>query len=173
MEGYGTQDLPVFARQNLADALPALTASQLLSVESFWKVAYQWQTYAHTLREGYQQRLASDRNELLIAGALKQGGPLNLPVHLTDLWPEDREQVVNLEKQLQGEWVATGLEPILDFQTLLGAKTHLERLEKLSNMVAREQERLTLVALSPPPAKESQASEENAVRKGAWFDDDW
>lgn len=174
MEGYGMEDLPPFARQNLADALPPLEASNLLSDgSSFWKAAYTWQTYAHTLREGYQQRLASDRNELLIAGALKHGGPLNLPVHLTDLLPEDREQVVRLEQDLQNEWVATGLEPLLDFQALLVATTHLERLERLADMVAREKDRLTMVALTPLPAKEVEPAEAQVVRKGAWFEDDW
>ena len=126
IEGFGTDVLPPFARQNLADALPAIDASQLIASsddnnESFWKTVYLWQTYAYTLREGYQTRLASDRNELLIAGALKQGGPLNLPVHVTDLLPADRQQVVQLEHDVQQEWLGTSLEPVLDFQALLVA----------------------------------------------------
>ena len=172
MEGFGTDDLPPFARTNLADALPPLEASQLASPSTFWQAVYQWQTYAYTLREGYQQNMATDRNELLIAGALKKGGPLNLPVHLTDLLPEDRQQVVQLEQNCQQAWVDTGLEPVLDFQALLVAEHHVERLEKMSTMVSRERERLTMIALLPRAPKEENEPEEQIVPKGAWFDAD-
>lgn len=173
IEGVGIDDLPPFARTNVADALPPLEASQLVSPSGVWHVAYRWQTYAYTLREGYQQNLAGDRNELLIAGALKQGGPLNLPVHVTDLSPEDRRQVVQLERERQEAWIDTGLEPVVDFQALLVASNHVERLEQMATMVARERERLTRMALLPRAPREGTNAEENIVRKGAWFDDDW
>eukprot|EP00977_Amphora_coffeiformis_P001655 scaffold310_cov168-Amphora_coffeaeformis.AAC.50 len=174
MEGFGADDLPPFALNHLDDALPPLEASSLNSPSTFWEAVYHWQTYAYTLREGYQLKLASDRNELLIAGALKQGGPLNLPVHISDLLPDDRQQVVQLEQTYQQAWIDAGLEPVLDFQALLMAEHHVERLEQFAVMVGREQERLTLIALLPRalPQEEKEA-EEQIVRRGAWFDDDW
>lgn len=171
IEGFGADALPPFARNNLAEALPALDdASRLLLTCGFWEAAFRWQTLAYTLREGYQQKMAGDRNELLIAGAVKQGGPLNLPVHLEDLEPADRQAVVDLEQRIQQEWIGTGLEPVVDFQVLMNATRHIERLELLAAMVARECERLTMIALLPRPVEAVELPEE---RKGAWFDDDW
>jgi hypothetical protein len=174
IQGFGADELPPFARQNLAEALPLLEELSLLSVETFWESVYLWQTYAYTVREGYQQKLASDRNEMLIAGALKKGGPLNLPVHMTDLMPEDREQVVNLEEKSQKEWISQGLEPCIDFQALLAAENEVEQLVQFSKMVARECERLTAIALLPTSLRESserQGRDNPVVKKGAWFDD--
>jgi len=174
MGGFGADDLPPFARTHLDDALPPLEASSLTSPSTFWEAAYHWQTYAYTLREGYQLKLASDRNEMLIAGRMKQGGPLNLPVHITDLLPDDRQQVIQLEQAFQQAWINTGLEPVLDFQALLTAEHHIDRLEPFLTMVSRERGRLTQIALVPRTLpREEETPEVQIVPRGAWFDDDW
>lgn len=171
LAGIGIENLPSFARNSLAEALPKLSPDDLTS-ESFWQTAHLWQTLAYTLREGLQQRLATDRNELLIEGALRKGGPLNLPVHPEDLEPVDREQIVALEERVRAEWVAMGLEPTLDFQALLLHDSYENRLQLLSDMVARERERLLALALTPRDSKESEAEQQEVARKGAWFGDE-
>ena len=171
VEGFGTDDLPPFARKSLSEALPLLKESDLVPSASFWNIVYLWQTYAYTVREGYQQKLASDRNELLIAGALRQEGPLNLPVHITDLFPEDRQRVVELEQRIHQEWIDTGLEPVLDFQRLINLQSDEQRLSHFSEMVARERGRLTRIALLPRETSKSPTIIDPVVQKGAWFEE--
>jgi hypothetical protein len=170
LAGIGIENLPSFARNSLAEALPKLSPEDL-TVDRFWQTAHLWQTLAYTLREGLQQRLATDRNELLIEGALKKGGPLNLPVHPEDLEPVDRERIVALEERVREEWVTMGLEPTLDFQALLIQDSYDIRLQLLTCMVARERERLAELALTPRDPKESEADQQQVARKGAWFAD--
>jgi hypothetical protein len=179
LDGTGKNDLPPFALATLTKDLPALppessssSSSSLLSDTAlFWQTAQMWQTLCYTVREGRQMRLSVDRNEIMIAAAMKKGGPLKLPVHMEDLGPADRRQLEEMEVEAQREWVELGLDPCLDFQVLLTLREAVDRIAFLARMVNRERLRLEQVARQPvAPVKET--AEQEPRRKGAWFEDD-
>jgi hypothetical protein len=176
LDGTGKNDLPPFALTTLTKDLPALSlsSSSLLLTDTalFWQTAQMWQTLCNTVRECRQMRLSVDRNEIMIATAMKKGGPLKLPVHMEDLGPSDRRQLEEMEVEAQREWVALGLDPCLDFQVLLTLEEAEDRVAFLGRMIHRERLRLEEVARQPAPSVEEKAEPE-PQRKGAWFDEDW
>ena len=179
-------DLPLF--ENWTQALPPLTADDFQN--DGWSTGpLLWQSLCHTIREGHQRLLAAERNEMLVAAAVRRGGILQLPVQLEDILPEDQQAVRSLEQSIQMEWTQLKLDPILDFQRILeldyalkepgGSIGEEERLQYLVTLMAREQRRL-----EAPSARQSRlqqqrherqvatAKEEPELpRKGAWFDD--
>jgi hypothetical protein len=176
LDGTGKNDLPPFALATLTKDLPAVSLSSssslLTDAALFWQTAQMWQTLCYTVREGRQMRLSVDRNEIMIAAAMKKGGPLKLPVHMEDLGPADRRQLEEMEVEAQREWVELGLDPCLDFQVLLTLREAQDRVAFLARMIHRERLRLEEVARRPAPLVELVAEPE-PQRKGAWFDDDW
>jgi hypothetical protein len=177
LDGIGENDLPPFTLATLAKDLPALSASSSSSSlftdrALFWKTAQMWQTLCHTVLCGRQMRLSVDRNEIMIAAAMKKGGPLKLPVHMSDLQPADRRQLEEMEVEAQREWVELGLDPCLDFQVLLTLQDPSDRIAFLGRMIKRERLRLEQVARQPPAPVEAKVEPE-PQRKGAWFDDDF
>jgi hypothetical protein len=176
LDGTGKNDLPPFALATLTKDLPALSLSSSSSLLTdsalFWQTAQMWQTLCYTVREGRQMRLSVDRNEIMIASAMKKGGPLKLPVHMEDLGPADRRQLEEMEVEAQREWVALGLDPCLDFQVLLTLREAEDRVAFLARMIHRERLRLEEIARQPATPVEEKAEPE-PQRKGAWFDDDW
>ena len=163
MSGVGTHDDDHWLRQQLTPS----TFPEAVS-HSFWETAHLWQTLCATIRTGYQLRLQSDRNELLIDAALRKGGPLELPIHLEDLDPEDRRPVYALEQRLQQEWIETGLDPCLDFQRILQGP---HRSEVLANLIRRERGRLERLAEQTQELTTSSVDQFSPPGKGAWFDD--
>lgn len=176
LDGTGKNDLPPFALATLTKDLPALSLSSssslLTDTALFWQTAQMWQTLCYTVREGRQMRLSVDRNEIMIAAAMKKGGPLKLPVHMEDLGPADRRQLEEMEVEAQREWVELGLDPCLDFQVLLTLIETEDRIAFLARMINRERLRLEEVARQPALLVEEKAEQEPR-RKGAWFEDDW
>jgi hypothetical protein len=186
LSGTGKNDLPPFALATLAKDLPALTTvtpeeslswltttttdATITTSTLFWQTAQVWQTLCYTVREGRQMRLSVDRNEIMIAAAMKKGGPLKLPVHMEDLGPADRRQLEEMEVEAQREWVELGLDPCLDFQVLLTLGEAEDRIAFLAQMIARERQRLEQVARQPVAVVEETAVPE-PQRKGAWFDE--
>jgi len=76
-----------------------------------------------------------------------------------------------MEVDSQMEFIQMNLDPVLDFQVLLGLERMQDRVEWLTRMILREKCRLE--SLSPPtcssfitPKTEPQIVE----RKGAWFE---
>jgi hypothetical protein len=178
LDGTGKNDLPPFALATLTTDLPALSLSSSSSTSLltdsalFWQTAQMWQTLCYTVREGRQMRLSVDRNEIMIAAAMKKGGPLKLPVHVEDLGPVDRRQLEEMEVEAQREWVALGMDPCLDFQVLLTLEEAADRVAFLGRIIHRERLRLEEVARQPALTVEKK-TEPEPQRKGAWFDDDW
>ena len=163
----------------------------LATPPQFWRVADFWQTLCETVKEGRQLAVLADRNELLVAAAVRRGGILQLPVHVEDVEPADRQRVQELEQTAQRLWLDLRLDPCVDFQRLLAAERHGDRLRLFAEMVARERMRLEELAsvrtrTSPPSetssfslyesssSSSSSSKEADAPpRKGAWFEDDW
>ena len=184
--GIGSYEtIPEKQLGQLADALPSNSWGKdiplLMSDETkFWSYAQTWQSLCLTIREGRQQLLNSDRNELMVSSILsKQGGPLKLPIHLEDLDPDDRRKVQDLEIQAHNDFVKTQLDPCLDFLAMMCLNSYEERLQWLGQMISRERKRLELAAKnfeSSPTDLESDYQIDNESsrqkRKGAWFNDE-
>jgi hypothetical protein len=179
LKAVGVNDLPPFSKEKLAESLPKIARSSLIN--DIWKVAQDWQTICYTFREGRQIALASDRNELMVSAAIRNGGALKLPVHLEDLEPKDRQEIQSLEVEAHQSWLQLDLDPCIDFQVLLDQQDHQDRLDHLGGMIHRE--KLRLGALRDNNSLTNQdTSSDNCVgteseilpqipRKGAWFDD--
>jgi hypothetical protein len=168
LDGTGMNDLPSFGLATLTKK--STTYPELTDTVLFWHAAQMWQTLCYTIREGRQMRLSVDRNEIMVAAAIKKGGPLKLPVHMEDLGPADRRQLEEMEIEAQREWVELGLDPCLDFQVLLTLGEAQDRIAFLGRMINRERLRLEEVARQPDPPPVEEKAEQAPRRKGAWFD---
>ena len=114
-----------------------------------WKFAQEWQSVCMTHKTGIQALLAAERNDGMVAAARKKGGPLMLPIHMEDLDPDSRWIIQQLDKEAQDIHEQSGMDPILDFQVLLGLPTTIQRFEFLAQLVSRERRRLEEIASSP------------------------
>jgi Lon protease-like protein len=168
LDGVGTRELPPFALEHLAQALPEWKAEALSSDSGFWDAALVWQTLCYTVREGRQMTLSADRNELMVAAASAKGGPLKLPIHISDLSSADRFRLQELEREAQSDFFGMGLDPCLDFQVIVAMNSVSDRLYFLSKLISRERRRLEKVALEPVAQEEVDELPRN--RTGAWFE---
>lgn len=123
--------------------LPAGSGDALL-----WELSQEWQSVCMTLRQGRQALLATERNEKMVEAACAYGGPLKLPIHMEDLDPKSRLLVQELDQDFQYEHEESGMDPILDFQVLIGLGTTNRRFSFLQKLVARERLRLESIASS-------------------------
>jgi hypothetical protein len=177
MNGVGIEGLPPFAVAQLSDTLRPISAFRLDDASDFWRFATLWQTLCETVREGHNQMLMANRNELFVEAAIRKGGPLQLPVHVEDLQLSDRRRVQALELEAQQAWRDVQLDPCLDFQVLLSLSTLPARLRYLSMMIRRERCRVTTIASSFSKSASFERSQETAKPthrqppRGAWFDD--
>ena len=168
INGIGSEQLPSFALDDLMNSLPEFDTNAVLN--DFWEIAQVWQTLCYTLREGHQINLSSDRNELMVAAARKKGGPLQLPIHVSDLLPDDRKAVGKLEREAQQVWLDTRMDPTLDFLCLLVLPIQ-QRNELFASMISRERDRLTRLALFSRSGDALSGEEKRKLpRKGAWFE---
>jgi hypothetical protein len=166
--GIWSHEMPPNALTNLASAMPTWT-EEILDDATIWEMAQIWQSLCLTIREGRQQLLNSDRNELMVSAASKKGGPLKLPIHLEDLEPEDRRSVQDLEVQAQREFWKLEIEPCLDFLIMMSLDSEEEQTKWLANIISRERKRLELAAQDCTGSEMKE--EEVQPNKGAWFDD--
>ncbi|VEU42314.1 unnamed protein product [Pseudo-nitzschia multistriata] len=114
-----------------------------------WEMAQEWQSVCMTLRQGTEAWLSADRNEKLVAAArAKGGGILKLPIHLSELDPEDRKDIQRLDEEAQEKHKEFGMDPVLDFQVLIGLPTTNQRFRFLAQLVNRERRRLEDIASS-------------------------
>ncbi len=111
-----------------------------------WKLAQEWQSVCMTLRQGKQAILATERNERMVEAACSYGGPLKLPIHLSDLDPKSRQEIQDLDYDFQLEHEESGMDPTLDFQVLIELGTTDRRFDFLAKLVARERMRLESIA---------------------------
>jgi len=170
LSGVGTQNLPPYALENLKESLPAWTIQNFGTDNGFWFSLEQWQTLCNTVRDQQQAILSTDRNEIMIAAASAKGGPLKLPIHISDLPPDVRRRLQDMEVRAQADFVKMGMDPCLDFQVLLSLPSYTEKLQFISIMVSRERRRLETLQRQDPPPDPFRIAKEPA-RRGAWFDD--
>jgi hypothetical protein len=126
------------------DEITSTTPSCIL-----WNFAQEWQSVCMTHKTGIQALLAAERNDRMVAAASAKGGPLMLPIHMEDLDPDSRWKIQQLDKEAQDMHEQSGMDPILDFQVLLGLPTTIQRFEFLAQLVSRERRRLEEIASSP------------------------
>ena len=148
-----------------------------LSSSAFWHAAYQWQVLCNTFEESSRLRFVSRRNEMLVAAAIRKGGPLQLPVQLSSLDKNDRRSIEQLESTSQQEWMGLGMDPTLSFQKLIHESSHAARLLWFSQMVSRARHQLARVPKLTDKSNTRELPGRSSVsspqyRKGAWFDDD-
>jgi hypothetical protein len=168
-EGTGKSFLPHFA-SNFSESMPEWTANNFKTELDLWKTAEIWQTLCNTVREGSQMLLSADRNEAMVAAAMTKSGPLKLPIHMEDLEPNVRRQLVDMEVQGQADFQMLGMDPCLDFQALLGLEQVEDRLHFLCFMVLRERTRLE----SLPQIEVNVIKVQPRVpQKGAWFESEF
>ena len=110
---------------------------------SFWKSLEQWQTICYTIREAKRVSIQSDVDEIMIQEAMKQPGPLNLPVHKEDLSIPIQRKIESMEQVALEEFQTSGMDPCLNFQNIISCATsHLDRLKLFHEMIAKERQRL-------------------------------
>jgi hypothetical protein len=168
IQGNGAQDLPRFSIDKLSQSLPFLNHGNFTRNE-LWKVAQIWQTLCYTIREGRQIQLSSDRNELMVASAIKKGGALKLPIRIDDLDPVDRRRVEELELAAHHEWIGLELDPCLDLLVFISLSSYENRLTFLGDLIIRERKRLEQAALLQPH-EDTVNKLLPTPRKGAWFE---
>lgn len=157
--------------------------SGVLTTTEFWSAVQLWQTLCETIRMVYETTLTAERNEYMVNAAIQNGngGPLQLPIHLEDLIPTDRRHVEQMERTAQQDWQQLQLEPCIDFQILLSLRHDHDRFDYLSQMIARERQRLEndMVQDSDRACTEERSDpsverpDTPPVRRGAWFNDDY
>jgi len=141
VDGVASRELPPFAAKAIEN-MPLLTKADFKNVTSFWYAAEAWQTMCNTVREARRAILRCDINEIMIGAAIKQGGPLNLPVKREYLPFEVRRKLQAIEEDSMRDFHALAMDPCLDFQTILSSTSHLNRVKILGSMIARERQRL-------------------------------
>lgn len=149
----GSEDFPPGTLPKLGEAMQGINSSlestddddSEVELKKFWLLAQEWQSVCYTLRQGQQSLLSAERNERMVEAACAKGGPLQLPIHMEDLEPDDRKEIQRLEQQLQQRHVELGLDPVLDFQVLLSLDDTSQRIQWLDHLMARERQRLERV----------------------------
>ena len=162
---------------------------QVLTTTEFWSMVQLWQSLCDTVRTVYDMILMADRNEYMVEAAIRNGnvGPLQLPIHMEDLLPSDRRYMEQMERNVQQQWTQLQLDPCIDFQILLSLPNDYDRFYYLSQMIARERQRLQNM-IHPSTVSDTTVTSRVAedvdtamtemdqiapIRKGAWFNDDY
>lgn len=160
-DSIASLELPSFARTSVEQNLPVFnTVNDFLSFNKFWDIAESWQMLCSTVRLAKLVDFQSKRDEIMVQAAMKKPGPLQLPVKLYDLPVEVQNQIDKMEREANDNFLSLGMDPCLDFQTLLGftllhnddkdvdkqdkisTAVHIERIKYLAQMISKEKMRL-------------------------------
>jgi len=147
----GSEDYPPDTLLRLGNEIrdfPEIDPNDYDGDDLLWHLAQEWQSVCMTLRQGRQALLATERNERMVEAMCAYGGPLKLPIQMSDLDPKSRLKVQELDQDFQYEHEESGMDPILDFQVLIGLPTTTRRFGYLAKLVARERLRLEAIASS-------------------------
>ena len=139
-DAVSTNELPEWAIDAIQSNLPPLSAFDFAN--DFWRCADTWQQLTNTIRMVCRSELNSDVNEITIDEACKLGGPLKLPVHRSDLPIDVQKRLNKMEEDAAENFLARGIDPIVDFQFILSMFSPLDRLKYLSLLISRERRRL-------------------------------
>lgn len=140
-DAVSTNELPEWAIDACRSNLPRLHARDFVD-EHFWRCADIWQQLTSTIKLARRSELTSDVNEITIDEACKLGGPLKLPVHRSDLPIEIQKRLNKMEEDAAENFIARGIDPIVDFQIVLSMPSALDRLTYLALLVSRERRRV-------------------------------
>lgn len=135
-------ELPPWVASEVARGVPPFSPSSFSSPDAFWDVAEAWQTLCNTVREVRRALLRADLDEISVRTARATPGPLYLPVKRETLSSDAVAQLEKMERDAHEEYLAMGMDPCLEFQHLLSAPDHLQRLQILLAMITRERNRL-------------------------------
>eukprot|EP00980_Cylindrotheca_fusiformis_P011209 scaffold2571_cov104-Cylindrotheca_fusiformis.AAC.3 len=174
---------------NLADAMPNRICNRTATTTTIWDSAQLWQSTCWTILHGYEQLLLGNRNEYMVQAASMNGGPLNLPIHLEDLHPTDRQYVETMQVQAQIDYIQTiRMDPCLDFVALLSMPNNnnnnndMERWKWLASLIHRERIRMEEQVIVLARTEQSKRTSMDRIqerkepepqpRRGAWFQDE-
>ena len=139
-DAVSTNELPEWAIDAIKSNLPTLSAFDFAN--DFWQCADTWQQLTNTIRLARRSELNSDVNEITIDEACKLGGPLKLPIHRSDLPIDVQKRLNRMEEDAAEDFIARGIDPIVDFIIVLSMSSALDRLKYLSLLISRERRRL-------------------------------
>ena len=134
-------ELPPYARESI-QTLPNFTMSDITSEVHFWTMIETWQMLCNTLRQAKRNQLSSVINELSLDAAMELDGTLELPVKRHRLPVLVQKKLDIMEQHASRDFLRMGMDPVLDFQVLMGMREHWDRAEMVAGMVASELERL-------------------------------
>ena len=141
-DAVSTNELPEWAIEACSSNLPRLHARDFLDPNDFWRSADIWQQLTSTIKLARRSLLNSDVNEITIDEACKLGGPLKLPVHRSDLPIGVQKRLNRMEEDAAENFIARGIDPIIDFQIVLTMSSALDRLTYLALLISRERRRI-------------------------------
>jgi len=133
--------LPPAAARSIREELRPLLPEDF-GPGKFWSAASLFQSLCHTFREGRVATLRADVDEKLVKSALSKGGGLRLPIRLRDVDEKTRRDIRLMQESEARDYIATGMDPALNFQAIISAKGHLERLDTLTQIMCSELQRL-------------------------------
>lgn len=122
------------------DALEA-TASHV-AAGAWWAALELWQRHCATRTAAAMAQHQAERHEVLIDAALRQGGPLQLPVREASLPSADRRKLYDLDRRNAEALGQVGLDDAHSFQACLEATSSRARAQTLLEGVEREARRL-------------------------------
>jgi hypothetical protein len=140
-QSLASNELPKFAR-NAVQTLPTFDNDTVQNEKKFWMLVETWQMLCNTIRQSKRSKLQAIVNELSVAAAMQAKGPLELPVKRKKLPLDVQRQLDELEQNASRDYLELGMEPVLDFQEIIGMKRHRDRVVKLASMIQRERLRL-------------------------------
>lgn len=137
-----SNELPPYAISAI-QSIPNFTISDITDSNKFWSFIDTWQTICNTLRQAKRNALSSAVNEMSVDLAMEFiDGPLELPVKRHKLPKSAQWKLNEMEQRAYRDYLAMGMEPVLDFQILIEMNDHWDRVEKVAKMVKGELERL-------------------------------
>ncbi|KAL9188354.1 hypothetical protein ACHAXT_006732 [Thalassiosira profunda] len=140
-QSLSQNELPKFAR-NAVQTLPTFDADIVDNEAQFWKLIETWQMLCNTIRQSKRTQLQGIVNELSVSVAMQSKGPLELPVKRKNLPLDVQRQLDGIEQNAARDFLEMGMDPVLDFQEMLGMEQHKDRVKKLAGLVKRERSRL-------------------------------
>lgn len=140
-QSLASNELPKFAR-NAVKTLPTFDLDIVQNEKKFWMLVETWQMLCNTIRQSKRSRLQAIVNELSVAAAMQAKGPLDLPVKRKNLPLAVQRQLDEIEQNASRDFLELGMDPVLDFQEIIGMKRHSDRVVKLASMIKRERLRL-------------------------------
>lgn len=147
-DGVVIKQIPEFDIVTASWSLPdnALGPSDFsVSNERFWSGVELWQNLCYAAKKGCQQRLQVQVLEMCVEASLATFGKMKYPINRDEYSREAQDAIREFEKSEAEVYVSDIIEfvdPVLTFQAIVSAETHLQRLQILSEVISKERKRL-------------------------------